>query len=128
MFKGGKLLHIFNGTPHSINIVKGSEFNDAIRKYTGGNVVLRIESNGLLNAKIATVEVPGESIPTFSKEIQGCDEYPDDYDIVIVSALYATAYRNMFGEIPYSMRIVADPVMTDDGKTFVGCRGLAYPF
>lgn len=119
---------VYNGTPHEINIVQGATFSPSIRKFVGGEVVRTIPSDGALNAQIKTVEIPGEELPTFSKEILGCDEYPEDYDIVIVSALYASAYRAKHGTAPKSMRLVADPVMTDDGKTFRGCRGLAYPF
>lgn len=120
---------VYNGTPHELNIVQGATFSPSIRKFVGGDVVRTIPSDGALNAQIKTAEVFDESgIPTFSKEILGCDEYPQEYDIVIVSALYASAYRAKYGTVPKSMRLVADPVMTDDGKTFRGCCGLAYPF
>lgn len=50
---------------------------------------------------------------------------PDDY--VVVSALYASAVRATGGDTS-RLLLVADPVMTPDGKTFLGCRGLAPVF
>lgn len=50
-------MNIYNGTPHPISIVVGATYNPAIRKYTGGEVVLTLPSNGALNAKIPTVEL-----------------------------------------------------------------------
>lgn len=123
------IMSIFVGVPHDITIIAGAEFAPAIRKYVGGEVVKTLASNGVLNAKIETKWVSTEEgIPTFEKEVTGCDPYPEGYDIVIVSALYASAYRKLYGDVPASMRLVADPVMSDDGKTFRGCRGLAMPF
>lgn len=122
-------MRVFVGVPHDISIIDGAEFAPAIRKYVGGEVVKTLASNGVLNAKIETTLVSQEDgLPTFEKKVTGCDPYPEDFDIVIVSALYASAYRKVHGDIPESMRLVADPVMSDDGKTFKGCRGLAMPF
>lgn len=116
---------IFNGTPHAINIVSGSTFNPSIRKWTGGEVVLSIPSNGMLNAKIDVVEMPqiGE-IPIFGKTISGCDPLPEGYDMYIVSALYSSAILKTGVDVS-KVYTVADPVMSEDGQTFVGCRGLA---
>ena len=116
---------IYNGTPHQVNIVAGATFSPEIRKFIGGEVVAILSSNGVLNAQIATVETtPLGDIPVFSKEIQGFDPLPQGYDVYIVSVLYATAYK---AANPGDDRIyvVADPVMSDDGKTFRGCRGIA---
>lgn len=117
---------IFNFTPHSINIIAGAEFNAEIRKFVGGEEVRVIPSNGVLNAKIVSTENGEvEGIPLWKQEITGCDPIPAEVkegDIVIVSALYATAYRANGGEFP--LYGVKDPVMTEDGKTFRGCRGL----
>ena len=116
---------IFNGTPHAINVVSGANFDPAIRKYIGGDVVVTIPSDGVLNAKIDTVELsPVGNIPAFGKTTTGFDPLPEGYDVYIVSVLYATAYK---GSNPSDDRIytVADPVMSDDGKTFRGCRGIA---
>ena len=125
-----KELKIFNGTPHEINIVAGAEFDSTIRKFVGGEVINTIPSTKMLNAKIESVELMGfgKSLPLFDKDIVDCDEYPSGPDVVIVSVIYASAYRKKFGFVPNSMYIVADPVMTSNGKTFLGCRGLAKPF
>jgi len=117
---------IFNGTPHAINIVVGATFNQTLRKYTGGEVVLSIPSNGVLNAKIPTTELaPIDGVPVFGKKIDGFDLLPEGYDIIIVSALYASAIEGEPGS--ESVYTVADPVMSDDGQTFIGCRGICKP-
>lgn len=122
-------MEIFVGVPHDVNIITGSVFEPSIRKYVGGEISRTLPSNGVLNAKIETTEVSNEcGIPVFDKRVVECDPYPKGYGIVVVSALYASAYRKIHGTVPASMRIVADPVMSADGKTFRGCRGLAMPF
>jgi len=118
-------LNIFNGTPHAINIVSGSSFNPSIRKWTGGEILLSIPSNGMLNAKIDVEELsPLGGIPVFGKKINGCDPLPQGYDLYIVSALYSSAFIKT-GESTHGVYTVADPVMSEDGATFIGCRGLA---
>ena len=119
---------IFNGTPHAINVVENSVFSPSIRKYVGGNVVLSLPSNGMLNAKISsTVETPVDGIPVFGKSFTGVDPLPEGYDIYIVSALYASAAaRN--GIDMSKVYTVADPVYTEDGNSFIGCRGICPAF
>lgn len=119
---------LFNGTPHAINVVEGSTFNPSIRKFVGGKVVLSIPSNGMLNAKISsTEEAPVEGIPVFGKSFTGIDPLPEGYDIYIVSALYASAAaRN--GVDMSKIYTVADPVYTEDGNSFLGCRGICPAF
>lgn len=122
-------MRIFVGVPHDITIIDGAEFAPAIRKYIGGEVIKTLSSDGVLNAKIETkLSSTEDGIPVFEKAVVGCDPYPEGYDVVVVSALYASAYRKLHGDVPASMRLVADPVMSDDGKTFRGCCGLALPF
>ncbi len=119
---------IFNGTPHAINVVSGSVFNPAIRKYTGGEVVLSIPSNGMLNAKISSVELPTiDGIPVFDKAFSGVDTLPEGYDIYIVSALYSSAAQKA-GMDMSKVYTVADPVMSEDGNSFLGCRGICPAF
>jgi len=121
---------LLNYTPHDINVITDTTFNPTIRKFTapaGTEPSITIKSSGVLNARISTVANGElESVPLFTKEIQGCDELPelgpDDY--VIVSALYASAYRATHDDCS-KLLLVADPVMSEDGKTFLGCRGLA---
>lgn len=120
-----KDLKIFNGTPHAINVVQGAVFNPSIRKWTGGDVIMSIPSNGMLNAKIDVVELTAiDEIPIFGKTISGCDLLPDGYDMYIVSALYSSAILKTGADVS-KVYTVADPVMNADGTTFVGCRGLA---
>lgn len=119
---------IFNGTPHAINVVSGSVFNPAIRKYTGGDVVLSIPSTGMLNAKVSTVDLPAvDGIPVFGKAFTGVDSLPDGFDIYIVSAMYASAAAKN-GVDMSKVYTVADPVMSDDGNSFIGCRGICPAF
>ena len=119
---------IFNGTPHAINIVEGAVFNSAIRKFSGGQVVRVIPSDGMLNAKMETIDLPSvDGIPTFGKSFKGVDELPSGFDIYIVSALFASACQKM-GVDMSSIFTVADPVMSEDGQTFVGCRGICPAF
>jgi len=128
---------IINMTPHSVNICDPAKihFDATIRKWVADDpttaVVKRITSSGVLNARITTGEgdsIDGIPVPVFEKTIEGCDPLPDDPDAVfIVSALYASAYMKQGGD-PARVMLVADPVMTTDGKSFVGCRGLARPF
>lgn len=119
---------IFNGTPHAINVVENSVFNPSIRKYTGGNIVLSLPSTGMLSAKVSTVDLPTiDAIPVFGKSFSGVDSLPDGYDIYIVSAMYASAAKAA-GVDCSKLYTVADPVYTDDGNSFTGCRGICPAF
>ena len=125
---------IINNTPHSINIIdpKDTHFDSAIRKWVAATddikPILVIPSNGVLNAKISTISSdPVDGIPCFDKAINGCDPLPDDNNIHVVSALFASAAAKSGMDMSRIM-LVADPVMSADGKTFIGCRGLTKPF
>lgn len=119
---------IFNGTPHVINVVDGATFNSSIRKYTGGTVVLSIPSNGMLNAKVSTVSLDSvDSIPVYGKAFTGVDPLPSGFDIYIVSAMYASAAKANGADMS-KVYTVADPVYTDDGNSFLGCRGICPAF
>ena len=122
-------MNIFNGTPHAINVVEGASFQPAIRKFTGGEVVLSIPPSGtMLNAKIITMDdAPVGDIPIFKKSIEGFDPLPDGYDIYIVSALYASALLKS-GADASKVYTVADPVYSNDGSAIIGCRGLCPAF
>lgn len=123
---------IINMTPHPINVISPDDitFDSTIRKWTapaGTTPIATIPSSGVLNAKIDTVSGdPIDGVPTFTKKIVGCDPLPTlgPDDFVIVSALFASAFRASGGDCS-RLLLVADPVMTPDGKSFVGCRGLA---
>jgi hypothetical protein len=124
---------IINNTPHEINIIDTNDirFETTIRKYVapmGTKPILVIPSSGALNARISTVDAdPVDGIPCFDKCIDGCDPLPDDGAIHIVSALYASAAAKAGFDMSRIL-LVADTVMSEDGKTFIGCRGLAKPF
>jgi len=124
---------IYNGTPHSINIIDGSRFDPSIRKYvtTEGKevtVVASIPSDGVLSAVIETAEMePINGIPVYGKKIVGIDPLPEGYDVYVVSALYASAMRQMGGDTS-KLYTVADPVYTEDGRTILGCRGICPAF
>ena len=120
-------IKMFNGTAHDVNIVSGAELDSADRKFKGGAIVHVIpKGDTMLNVKFGTVEVVdnlNSIIPVYEKTIEAVDDLPDGYDVYVVSALYASAYMRRH---PEETRLygVADPVMSADGKTFVGCRGL----
>ena len=118
-------LGVLNATPHDINIVRDAEFNKELRKWVSGEIVSTIPKSGVvLNATISTKEAARTSwLPIFTKEVTGCDPLPPGYDIYIVSAIYADAYVKQYGSNE-KLYTVADPVMSDDGRTFRGCRGL----
>lgn len=119
---------IFVGVPHSLNFFDGVVFNPSIRKFTGGIEISALKADRVLNAEFETVEVGRlDGIPDFRKKVKRCDDYPEGYDIVVVSALYASAYRAKYGEYPASMRVVEGAVSSDDGKSPKGCRGLCVP-
>lgn len=119
---------IFNGTPHAINVVEGAVFAPAIRKYTGGTVVSSIPSNGMLNAKITAVDLPAvDNIPVFGKSFTGVDALPDGFDVYIVSAMYASAAAKSGADMT-RIYTVADPVYSNDGNSFLGCRGICPAF
>lgn len=114
---------IFNGTPHPISLISGATFAPEIRKFVGGQIVREIPASGtLLSATISVEESEAvDGIPVYVKNITGCDPLPEGYDVYIASALYASAYTGPMRDRLYT---VSDPVMTDDGKTIRGCRGL----
>lgn len=118
-------MRIYNGTPHSVDIVVGAVYSPAIRKFVGGEVVRSIPSDGALNVRLNTPEtgVLDGDIPLFVRTILSCDLLPEGYDIIIVSAMYAQAYVDLHG-VDDRLYTVSQPVMTGDGKTFRGCRGL----
>lgn len=120
------LVKLYNGTPHSINIIKGATLDSTDRKWKGGEIIQIFPPNGMLSAKINSIQTDmlNGLIPVFSKEIVDCQELLEGFDYYIVSVLYATAYKAKYGNTD-KLLVVADPVMSEDGKTFVGCTGLA---
>ena len=126
-------MKIFNGTPHAITIIEGAEFNPSIRKYIGGEAVLHIPSDGMLNAKISSTYVgyagKEEQIPVYLKQFleDEIDPLPEGYDLYIVSALYSAAAQKSGMDLK-KIHTIADPVYTSDGMTILGCRGICPAF
>lgn len=125
---------IHNFTPHPVNIITGSTFDPSIRKYIADastDPATVIPSSGMLSARLETVEAEAiNDIPVFMKRVVGCDPLPDsvgDDDIIVVSALYVSAYRSVYGNTE-RLFTIADPVYTPDGKTILGCRGICPAF
>lgn len=117
---------IFNGTPHAINVIDNGVFDAAIRKHVtdNPNVVASIPSNGMLSAKVSTVDAdPINGIPVFTKAFTGVDTLPEGFDVYIVSAMYGSAAKAV-GMDTSKMFTVADPVYSTDGKTIHGCKGI----
>lgn len=129
-------MKFINLTPHSIVIIRREdiEFDSAIRKYTANadcKYIMEIPSSGVASAKILTEGA--ESIfgaPTFRKTITDCDPLPehDEDDIIIVSALYATAFRKVHPDSDVRLYTISDPVYSQDGKTILGCLGICEAF
>lgn len=127
-------INIVNNTPHSIHIIAPADcrFDPTIRKWVASpdvTPVITIPSSGPLNADITTIDIDpiDDNIPLFAKAIKGCDDVPNDGAIHVVSALFASAFIKKGGN-PNRILLVADPVMSPDGKSFIGCRGLTKPF
>ena len=125
-------IKIYNGTPHPIKIVaaESTHFDANIRKWVSDNPVFlkEIQSNGVLSAVIKSKDSsPILGIPVFDKQIEGCDELPSGYDVYIVSALFASAYRKQNGNTD-KLYTVADPVYSEDGRTILGSRGICPAF
>lgn len=135
-------MRIWNFTPHAINIIEDCTFSPKLRKYvyTGGEgkyiIKKALASDGILNAKIRTDNKPSDTIdgiPVWDKKITGIDNIPSDVkedDIIIVSALYATAVAKCSGK-DLRMYTVSDPVYiedTDGNFKIVGCRGICPAF
>lgn len=124
---------IFNGTPHELNFVTNGVADTAIRKLVipfgeEPEIVMSIPSSGMLSAKIETVQTESiDGIPVFAKRVTGCDPIPEDYEVIVVSALYVSAARAM-GLETSRLYTVADVVYSQDGRTILGCRGICPAF
>lgn len=122
------IVRVYNGTAHDIHIVSGAELDSTDRKWKGGKVFKTIpKSEQMLNVIFAgATPVPTHIIgvmPIFETKIKAIDPLPEGYDVYIVSAMYGTAYREKYPEEKRLYGAYA-PVMSSDGKTFVGCLGL----
>jgi hypothetical protein len=126
-------MKIYNATPHTISIISRSdcEFVEASRKFvafTPPIPVLVIPSSGMKSVFFETIQKENNIeniIPGFEKKIVGIEELPDGYDIYIVSALYASAYKVKGGD--KAIFTVADPVYKPDNNMIIGCLGIMNP-
>lgn len=122
----------FNATPHAINIMADTEFVPSIRKYMGGAVVTTIPASGImLNAVLRNVPVTtlDGGIPLVKNEVIDCDPIPAEAlqaDYIIVSALYAGAYRQLHGDDGVRLLTIHQLVVksADDPRP-VGCVGFS---
>lgn len=124
-------ISFFNGTPHPINLIAGSIFDPAIRKNRGGEEITAIPPSGiLLSAKLTTEPKSylGKGITIAKQVVTACDEIPEEAaeaDYIVVSSLYATAYRQLHGDDGTRLITIRDLVVADDGITPRGCAGFA---
>lgn len=122
----------FNGTPHPINLIAGAEYQSAVRKHTGGHEIAVIPPSGmLLSAELRTLPVVelGQGVTVARQVAVACDPMPETAraaDYVIVSAIYALAYRQMFPGDSVKLVTPRDLVVASIEKPIpVGCLGFA---
>lgn len=119
----------FNATAHEINLITGATLNPAIRKWVGGTEIAVIPPSGvILSAKLVNKLVAdlGSGVTVAQQQVASCDLIPSEArgaDYIIVSAMYSTAYRRIFGENPQVVTI-RDLVVDECGKPR-GCIGFA---
>jgi len=126
-------MKIVNLTPHSINIYRkeDAEHNPSLRKAfikPGARPILTIPSSGMVNAHITyTYDTMIDKIPIYKPVVQGIDPLPPKAmkaDIIIVSALYASAAK-MVGVDTTKLVTVSQPVYDNPNNPRpVGCIGL----
>jgi hypothetical protein len=119
---------IFNGTPHPITIIEAAStsYNEALRKATSEapTVLREVPSTGVLSAH--REEHPAgdiDGIPVSRATYRRVDPLPEGYDAYIVSALYASAAKEL-GYPTERLYTVSQPVYSPDGRTILGCLGL----
>lgn len=122
----------FNGTPHAINLISGAVFRQEIRKHIGGVQIAVIPPSGImLSAKLDTLPVTdlGSGVEVARQIAISCDDLPEaakTADYIIVSAMYAVAYRQLHGEDGLPLVTIRDLVVESvDNQKPTGCRGFA---
>lgn len=122
----------FNATPHSINLIADAVFRQKIRKHVGGREIAVIPSSGLLlSAKLDTQPVTdlGSGVEIARQVAVDCDDLPEEAkacDYIIVSAMYAVAYRQVHGDDGMPLVTIRDLVVESvDNPKPKGCRGFA---
>ena len=119
-------MKVYNGVDHPVNIVVGAVPHPVKRKLYGGEIVRSYPQNKRLDAGISYIQVGTleDGTPEYDRVIDSCDPLPDgDWDIIIVSPLYAQAYTAEHGDDP-RLRLVCQPVMDGDMRSILGCVGL----
>lgn len=124
------MARIYNGCNHPITIIDGAHPNPnaKIRKLCGGTEIMRIPENEMLNVHQRFVMDQERSdafgMPVFTRRIDSIDPLPEgEWDVIIVSVQYASAYVAMYGNDP-RLYTVSQPVMSKDGETHRGCCGI----
>lgn len=122
----------FNGTPHSINLMRDAEYVPSMRKHIGGVEVAEIPPSGvLLSARLATIPQIdlGCGVIIAKQEAVACDPLPQDAleaDYIVVSPMYATAYRQIHGADGVKLLVPRDLVVeSQDNPRPVGCLGFS---
>lgn len=121
----------FNGTPHAINLMVGATYDKDTRKHYDGSQVAAIPASGvMLSAKLETrpqVDL-GMGITVAEQVVVDCDPLPEcakNADYIIVSAMYACAYRKKHGQDGVKLVTVRETVMSSETGKIIGCLGLA---
>ena len=126
-------MRILNATPHPIYFYKEHQvcYDEKQRKYfledPNTEPAFVIEPSGvLLNVKVKySLKEVKDGIPIYVQEVEHLDPVPEDYDIVIVSNLYAS-YAIKFGIAGVErLYTISQPVYADENNPRpIGCLGL----
>jgi len=114
-------MKIGNFTPHDINIIDPAlvTFKSGIRKYVVNSadytILHSIPSNGMLSVSFEEVIGVEAGLPCKVKRVVGFDPIPEEFDLAIVSGLYASFVDDT------RVRSIIDPVFDQEGKKVVGC-------
>jgi hypothetical protein len=127
-------MKVLNCTPHPLVVFREEDtvFSPEHRKFfvkEGAQPALTIAPSGvLLNVQWGQpkTELVGEGIPVRRKPVTGIDAIPEDADMVIVSALFASSALAAGVQGCDRLFTIADPVYADPSNPRpVGCLGFA---
>lgn len=129
---GNGPVSFFNGTPHAINLITDAEYKPKIRKYVGGRELAVIPASGeMLSAKLTSQIITefGQGVYVCRQICTECDPLPAlalRADYTIVSAMYATAYKQARYNPETNLVTIHDLVVESmDNPKPLGCRGFA---
>ena len=117
---------IINCTPHVINLFSTKDvvnMNDRHLHVVDGAEALEVAPSGtILNAKMAYT---GEGF-NVQREYVGVDTLPEckEGDLIVVSALYATAVKELGGDVTKLRTVYGAVYDKDDDRKIIGCIGL----